>query len=233
MLLKAHEQTLKINTMPPLSILVVDDHALFRLGLQSYFKQFPDWKIAGEANCGEEALRLVAKVNPDLICLDINLPDINGIRLARLIQERFPQVRMLALSAEEEETTLLQLAQSGVTGFVSKSSGMDELATAIQTIINGKSYFPIQIHEQLRKRNLDERKSDISKLTDREWEILAYIASGLTNKEIGGHLFISPRTVETHKRNLIQKLQAKNTIELVKFFFDWRTSRPQSAAAST
>lgn len=208
-------------------IIIVDDHQLFRLGVKTYLQQNTDLDIVAETAFGEEVQHLVKIHQPDLILMDVNLKGINGVSATREILSQYPDVKILALSSCEEEKFIVDMVNAGALGYVLKDAPMPELAIAIRALAGGNSYFSRAVSSKLfahlgghptRKKRL--QASSNKSLTEREEEILKYIAEEFTNKEIASKLFISPRTVETHRRNLIQKLKVKNTVGLVKFYLN-------------
>lgn len=208
-------------------IIIVDDHQLFRLGVKTYLQQSTELEIVGETAFGEEVMQLVQVHQPDLVLMDVNLKGINGIAVTQEISSEYPNVKILALSSHEEKKFILEMVNAGALGYVLKDAPMPELVIAIKALAGGNSYFSRAVSAQLfanlgasplRNRRTISKKD--SSLTQREEEILKYIAEEFTNKEIASKLFISTRTVETHRRNLIQKLKVKNTVGLVKFYLN-------------
>jgi DNA-binding NarL/FixJ family response regulator len=171
------------------------------------------------------AVRLACQLRPDVVVMDIYLPEIDGIEATRQILGKFPETQVLALSSFETEDYIVNVLRAGAKGYILKEAPIEELVLAIKTISNGSSYFAKEISvkilallEGTERPSASKEPSEKSSLTERELEILELIAEELNNKEIAAILFISPRTVETHRRNLIRKLKVKNTAGLMRFY---------------
>ena len=210
--------------MTTTKILIVEDNQILRMGLVSLFDKSDDIEVVASTDNGRTAVMLALKYTPDVILMDVNLPILNGVDAAKAIIEKNPLARILALSHENCADRVAQIVQGGALGYVLKEASFEELVLAIQTLEKGNSYFSKEVSLKLfarlggqaqRKENQKRHKMLI---TVREQEILQYVADELSNREIADRLYISPRTVETHKRNLIQKLKVKNTIGLVKYY---------------
>lgn len=205
------------------SILIADDHQLFRLGMRYLLRNIEDIQVVGETKTGRETIIFCNTHQPDLVLMDIDFPDKCGVDVAKTIKIAHPTIKILALSMHEEDEYVINMFKSGVSGYVVKDASIEELVRAIRAIRDGNSYFSKNISKSFFKEKnnhlkmLHESSKKVS-VTHRELEILKYVTDEMTNKEIGEMLFISPRTVETHKRNLMQKLQVKNTVGLVKYY---------------
>ncbi|GHN02707.1 DNA-binding response regulator [Cytophagales bacterium WSM2-2] len=202
-------------------IVLVDDHSMIRTGVKDILKHSEEMMVVGEADSGAKAIRMYEEIKPDLIMLDISLPDINGMDVSRQILEFDPAANILMLSMHADEDYVCRCIQHGVKGYVVKDESAQELERAVSTILEGKTYFGRKAQEVILnkyKRTAVGRKekSDNVKLTPREIEIINLIDTGLTSNEMADKLFISPRTVETHRANLMKKFGVKNSIELVK-----------------
>ncbi len=205
--------------------MIADDHQLFRKGISAVLNNRCDCSIVGEAASGEEIIELARQQAFDVLLMDLHLPQLNGIAATRAIIQELPQARILGLSNVTREEEVLDLIKAGAKGYVLKETTIDELVLAIKALAGGNSYFSHKVSQQLLTRlhspqHLSDQNGRPGRpaLTGREMEILKYITEELTNKEIASRLFISPRTVETHRRNLIQKLKVKNTVGLVKYY---------------
>jgi DNA-binding NarL/FixJ family response regulator len=202
-------------------ILIADDHAMVRDGVKNLIKQNKDYIVVGEAASGKEALDQYESLKPDLLILDISMPDMNGMDVSKEILAHDPSANILILSMYDDEDYISRCLEFGVKGYVVKNEGSSELDYAIKSILQGKNYFSRQAQDVIFKKysqNVAKKKQreDLIKLTNREIEIIKLIAEGLTSQEMADKLFISPRTVETHRANLMKKVGVKNAIELVK-----------------
>jgi DNA-binding NarL/FixJ family response regulator len=201
--------------------ILVDDHELFRLGVTSAIQsRHPDIEIVGEADCGEEFFRLIQTVEADIVLLDVILPDMSGIEVARRLRRERPEIRILAISSENTADVVKALIDIGIEGFISKRMGAaNELATAIRNIMSGLEYFGRDISAIIYKvfvarKNTTEIPADF---TEREREILTLCREGLQGKEIADRLCISPSTVANHKNNIFRKLGINNNMEMVQY----------------
>jgi len=209
--------------MNKVSILIADDHQLFRSGVRHLLRNVEDLNVVGESKSGRETIAFCKEREPDLVLMDIDFPDLGGVEITKLIKQTNPKIKILALSMHEEDNYVVEMFKAGVSGYVVKDASLEELVRAIRAIRDGNSYFSKNISKSFFEQKNNRNKmiqSSIKKVsvTDRELEILKYVTDEMTNKEIAEQLFISPRTVETHKRNLMQKLQVKNTVGLVKYY---------------
>ena len=209
--------------MNKVSILIADDHQLFRSGLRHLLRNVEDLNVVGETKSGKETIVFCREQEPDLVLMDIDFPDLCGVEITKTIKQTNPNIKILALSMHEEDNYVVNMFKGGVSGYVVKDASLEELLRAIRAIRDGNSYFSKNISKSFFEQKNNRNKmiqSSIKKVsvTDRELEILKYVTDEMTNKEIAEILFISPRTVETHKRNLMQKLQVKNTVGLVKYY---------------
>ena len=183
--------------------------------------------MVGEAKDGNEVVRLACQIRPDVIVMDIHLPVMDGIAATRQILAEFPEAKILALTSFETEDYVVNMLRAGAKGYVLKEAPIEELVLAIKTIATGSSYFAKEISvkilamlENIGRPSASKEPAEKSSLTQRELEILELIATEMTNREIAALLFISPRTVETHRRNLIHKLKVKNTAGLMRFYLN-------------
>lgn len=203
------------------SVLIADDHSMVRDGVKNLVKQNKELSVVGEAQNGKQALDLFDQLKPDLLILDISMPDINGMEVAREILTKYPGSNIIILSMFEDEDYISRCLEIGVKGYVVKSESGTELEFAIKSTLQGKNYFSRQAQNAIFKKysqNVVKKKQrdEVVKLTNREVEIIRLIHDGLTSQQMADKLFISPRTVETHRANLMKKLSVKNAIELVR-----------------
>lgn len=203
--------------MQKFSVILVDDHQLFREGLKLLLKSFPFINEIHEAGDGKEFLTILKELpNTDLVFMDIDMPVLNGIEATRAALEKHPQLNVIALSMYGEEDYYTRMIDAGARGFILKNSDIKELELAIINITEGKNYFSQEIINGL-IRNIIPRKhvQRSSELTEREEEVLYLICKGFSNQEIAEKLFISKRTVDKHRENLLLKTASKNTAGLV------------------
>jgi DNA-binding NarL/FixJ family response regulator len=207
--------------MPKHKILIADDHAMVRDGVKNLIQQNKDLTVIGEARSGNETLELYEKLKPDLLIMDISMPDMNGMEVSRTILAKNPNANIVILSMYDDEDYISRCLEYGVKGYVVKNESGSELEYAIRSVLQGKNYFSRQAQDVIFKKysqNVTRKKpreEEIS-LTKREVEIVRLISEGLTSQQMADRLFISPRTVETHRANLMKKMSVKNAIELVK-----------------
>ena len=203
-------------------IVIAEDHTILREGLKSLLSSNPDFEIIGEAEDGREAIRCVEKFKPDLILMDLSMPRINGLDAIKEIKKRFSETKILVLTVHKTEEYILATLKSGADGYILKDSTHAELVLAVKNVLSGKHYISPGISEKVIEGYLEgkktlKRKSSWETLTQREREILKLIAEGYKNKEIGDYLCISPKTVEKHRANLMEKLDLHNVQALTAF----------------
>lgn len=202
-------------------VLLVDDHAVVRTGLRMLLESEPEMEIAGEAGTAHEALALVAQLAPDVVLMDIGLPDLSGIEATQEIKRRAPQVAVVALTIHEDEEYFFKMLQAGASGYVPKRAAPEELLTAIRTAAAGEVYLYPSLAKLLVQDYLTRKREMVApaagELTEREEEILAYLADGASTQEIAEILSISPKTVARHRENIMRKLNLHSRAELVKY----------------
>lgn len=204
-------------------VILVDDHEMVLEGFASLLRGEPNIEVVGVYSKGDEVIELVQSTCPDVALLDIELSDeLNGIDLAKILLKTCPDVKVLMLSMYKTHQFIEQVFQAGIHGYIVKENGPDELVKAITTIAGGKNYYSNEVTDvvmdNLRNpRKLEEKKEFSIPLTKREKEVLALIVDGLTSNQIGEQLFIATSTVESHRRNLIDKTGVKNSKELIAF----------------
>jgi DNA-binding NarL/FixJ family response regulator len=207
--------------MKKFKILIADDHSLIREGVKTLITRNKNITIVGEAANGNQAVELYEKLSPDLVILDISMPQKNGMEAAQEILAADENANIVMLSMYDDEDYISKCIELGVKGYVIKNESGNELEYAIQAVLNGKTYFSQQAHEVIFRKytqRISKKKetSSMVSVTKREIEIIKLIAEGLTSQEMANKLFISPRTVETHRSNLMKKMGVKNSIELVR-----------------
>lgn len=208
--------------MSETSIIIVDDHKIVRDGIRSLLSEEKSYDIIGEASNGNDALNLLTKLNPDIMLIDINMPGMNGIECTHSIMEKYPHMKILALSMHNEEPHIRAMVEAGASGYILKNSGREELVNAITTIMGGSTYFSEEVKESVMNSLIHKKageaggKATIS-LSERELEVLQLIVKEFTNSEIAEKLFLSPRTVDAHRRNLLEKTGSRNTAGLVRY----------------
>jgi two-component system response regulator NreC len=207
--------------MSTIRLILVDDHEIVRIGLRMLLQAQPDIEIVAEASSGEEAIELVQMHQPDVVLMDITMPGMNGMETTRQLKASCPSAAVLALTIHEEEDYFFQMLHAGASGYVPKRVASDELIRAIRTVFQGEVFLHSSLAGALVKDFLQQGgvKSDVelSKLTEREQEVLALIARGFTNKQIGQQLDISPKTVARHRDNVAKKLSLSSRTELTRY----------------
>lgn len=204
-----------------LKILLADDHKIVRDGLRNLLEKQADIVVAGEAEDGREALQMTRKLSPDVVIMDIAMPDLNGIEATRLILSENHDVKIVVLSMHSDKRYVSEMLKAGASAYLLKDCAFEELITAIRTIMKGKIYLSPGISEVLIedyfKKGQKTDSSVFSLLSDREREVLQLMAEGRTSKEIAAHLYVSIKTVETHRTNIMSKLDIHNIAELTKY----------------
>ena len=209
--------------MEKIRLLLVDDHDVVRTGLQMLLESVPEMEIVGQASSGLQALEIVEKVHPDVVVMDITLPDISGIEATRRIKSTAPDVKVVALTIHEDEQYFFEMLQAGASGYVPKRAAPDDLIHAIRAAYEGEIFIYPTLAKALvtdflsRARNGHTEESGIPELTRREQEVLELLADGNSNEEIAEALSISRHTVARHRENLMRKLGLHSRSELVKY----------------
>ena len=200
----------------PVKIFIVDDHEIFRKGLKMVFARNKEMEIAGEAGSGEEFLRQMNNIDFDVVLMDIKMKGMDGIETTQRALEKNPELKVLVLSTFGEEEFLHRMINAGAKGFLLKNVDKETLFGAIDLVYRGQNYYSPELLPFFTKKFIDPKDSnDDPMLTKRELEVLQLVAEGLTNTEIAERLFISKRTVDTHKNNLISKTGSKNIVSLL------------------
>lgn len=199
-------------------IIIADDHQLFRNGLKILLNAFPEFEVSGEASNGEEFLKILKTTPADVALMDINMPEMDGIEATRKGLKLFPDLHIIALSMYGEEEYYNKMVDAGAKGFLLKDSDISEVKEAILTVKKGGNYFSQELlYHVIQKIKHRESESKLANLSKREKEILFKICEGLSNQEIADTLFISKRTVDKHRANLLGKTNSKNTASLILF----------------
>lgn len=205
-------------------IVLVDDHPIVRDGIKALLVGHEDYFLAGEAADGKELLEKLPDLNPDLVILDISLPRLSGIELTKILSEQHPDIKVLILSMHTGEDFIFNAIKAGAKGYLPKNTTRKELIVAINSLIAGDIYFNDAISNTILKsyirkaqNNEANEEETANVLSPRESEILKMVAEGFTNQEISNKLFISIRTVESHKNHIMQKLKLRTNVDLVKF----------------
>jgi DNA-binding NarL/FixJ family response regulator len=201
-------------------VLLVDDHKILRDALRAVLEQEEDMAVAGEASNGRDALKLIKEVRPDVVVMDIGMPDMGGIRTTLAMQAECPEVRVLALSTFFDRRIVLQMLGAGASGYIVKSAGSDELLRGIRSVYRGSTYLCPDVSKIVVDRvrgNKEVEKKNAGQLGRREIDVLKLLAEGLTSPEIGQRLHIATSTVEVHRRNIMRKLELHSIAELTKY----------------
>lgn len=213
-----------------ISILLADDHQVVRVGLRALLEAEADFKVIGEATNGLEAKDLLERLRPDVLIIDMMMPQLNGLEVIRQIAQLSPQTRAIVLSMHSNEGYVLEALRYGAAGYVLKQSNMEELVKAVRTVMNGLAYLSLELSQRAidsyREKAENSFKDAYDTLTNREHEVLQLAAEGRTNAEIAERLVISQRTVEMHRGNLMRKLNLNNQTELVRYAL-WRGILPK------
>ena len=206
----------------PIRVLVVDDHALFRRGLQMVLEQEPDIEVVGEAGDGTEAVAQAVDTLPDIVLMDVRMPKRGGIDACTAIHEVVPSTKIIMLTISDEEADLYDAIKAGAMGYLLKEISIEEVASAIRAVHGGQSLISPSMASKLLtefasviKRTDDRQQVPTPRLTDREMEVLKLVAKGLNNRDIAKQLFISENTVKNHIRNILEKLQLHSRMEAV------------------
>lgn len=199
-----------------LNLLLVDDHAIVTDGLLALLGEESSVHIKGIARNGREAIDMVRVLKIDVILMDIDMPEMNGIDATRVIRKEFPDIRIVILTMHDEKAMINVLLEAGADGYLLKNSSKADVLDAIHQVAKGEQHLSDEVQAVLMKPDSHAQAGVLAELTEREVEVLKYIAEGLSNKEIGERLFISHRTVDTHRTNLMQKLEVHNIAGLVR-----------------
>lgn len=214
------------ETTGRIKLLLADDHAVVRAGTRQLLERQPDFEIVGEAIDGDEAVRLTAELNPDVVVMDVRMPKVSGVEATRRIKANNAEVKVLVLTAHDDDEYVFALLQAGANGYLLKTAEIDELVKAIRTVASGQSALaPAVVGKVVAQFTGGKSLGDVlphpqeqySGLTDRELEILRLVGQGFSNKQIGKELFISDRTVQAHLSNIFAKLGVNTRTEAVMY----------------
>ena len=204
-----------------IKVLLADDHTLFREGMRSLLDKEPDIEVVGQAETGRESVKLAREVKPDIIVMDITMPDLNGIEATHRIKKTMPEAKVLCLSMHSDRRYVLDMLRAGVSGYILKNSAFKELSKAIRVVASNQVYLSPQIAHIVVDESIAQQSktkpSVRSTLTSKEIEVLQLIAEGKNTKQIARHLHKSTKTIETHRRNIMRKLNLKSVAELTKY----------------
>lgn len=209
--------------MTKVKVILADDHQMFLDGLASLLAQLQDVEVIATANSGKEVMEKLTGLSPDLVIVDINMPVMNGLETTRKIKEKHPHIKVLGLTMENDLQLVTGMLEAGASGYILKNTGKTELELALRQVMKGEPYLSQTISNQLAQnllRNFQQKnevEDPLKSLTERELEILKLIALEHSNSEIADLLFISPKTVETHRKNLMRKIEVKNSLGVYKF----------------
>ncbi len=198
------------------SVFIVDDHPIVVEGLKSVIEKIEDIHVSGVAYNAVEAVELLKMRHTDVLLLDISLPDISGIDLCKKIRKEFPAIKILGISTFSERSYISRMIENGASGYLIKSASAEEIAEAIASVMQGRLYMSLNMEHLLRPISV-VAVDHLPELTKREKEVLQLIAEGMTNNQIAEKLFVSPSTVDTHRKNMITKLEVNNTAALIRF----------------
>lgn len=206
-------------------IFISDDHVMFAEGLETMLAGEPGFQVCGRAGNAADTLKQMPAVKPDVLLLDINLPDQSGLEVCAQVRKMNPDIKILALSMHNDESFISAMLTHGAQGYVLKNTGKAELCTAIRTLAAGKTYFSQEVTDTMMQSLMRERKAgatkEAPKISRREREVLKLIMDERTTQEIAAQLFLSEKTVESHRAALLAKLGARNTAGLVKAALQW------------
>ncbi len=201
-------------TSQPIRVMLVDDHTMVRKGLATFLKVFDDLQLAGEAESGEEAITICGQILPDVILMDMVLPEMDGAATTRIIRKQFPRVQVIALTSFKEGELIKKALEAGAIGYLLKDVTADELAKAIRAAHSGRATLSAEAAQSL-VQNTNQPPSPGQDLTAREFEVLALMIEGLNNTQIAGRLSVSPSTIKSHVSNILSKLNVASRTEAV------------------
>jgi two-component system response regulator NreC len=207
--------------MSKISILIADDHSIVREGVRMILDGQEDFEVVGEASTGRQALEEARRLKPDVVVMDISMPDMNGIEATKKIRGELPDTQVMGLTMHEDESYVFELLKAGAAGYVLKRAAAEDLVSAVRAAHQGEAFlYPTvakMVVQDFLQRATTADQATLDGLTDREQEVLTLIAEGLTNQEIAGRLYISIKTVQTHRAHIMEKLNLHDRTELVRY----------------
>jgi DNA-binding NarL/FixJ family response regulator len=217
--------------MPDIRVLIVDDHAILRDGIRSLLERREGITVVGEASNGQEALKRVDQLLPDLVLMDIAMPIMDGLEATRRIKETYPDIKILILTQHDSPEFVGPLLQAGAAGYVLKRAGGREVVTAIRQVFEEGAFLQPDVARRVvdYAQSTEKNKQDVPYLTDREQEVLKLTVEGKSNKEIASILVISPKTVSVHRSNIMAKLGVRSSVELVRYVWQHKLIDPKNA----
>lgn len=204
-----------------ITVVLADDHRIVREGLAAMMNAKPDIEVVAQAKNGREALRLVKEFSPQVVVMDVAMPDLNGVEATRQISQEVPQVKILALSMHSDMQFISKMLAAGASGYVLKDSAFEELANAIRAVSNGRTYLSAGISDMVLQEYVhmlgNKQEDETCPLSTREREVLQLLAEGMSTKDVANRLHLSAKTVESHRRQIMEKLNVRNIAGLTKY----------------
>lgn len=206
-----------------IKVMMVDDHQMFIDGIKALLNGQDRFMVVAEFTKGKEALKFLEQKEIDIIITDLSMPEMSGVELVKNVKENYPEIKILVLSMHNNRETISEILMSEAEGYILKNTGKKELLTALEKINNGGTFYSNEVMSLMFEKIKQEKKQEIAleQLTPREFEILTLITEELSSEEIGEKLFISRRTVETHRKNILAKTKVKTIVGLIKFAFEY------------
>lgn len=206
----------------PIRLFFVDDHQMFIDGLKSLLREEPRFEFAGEANSAEDALRRLKEITVDIVITDVSMPGMRGTELARRVKLDYPDTKVLVVTMYNDMATIKEILMAEAEGYILKNTGREELLRALNQLNDNGTFYSLEIMEIMTKSRMKRKLTTEQVLTARETEIVRLIAEEMNTAAIADRLFISARTVETHRRNILEKIGCKTTVGLMKYAFENR-----------